>query len=346
MTLRWTATGLKPDTTYAFALIDKRLFFRTPREHDKPARVTLAFGSCANDRPGLPNPVWPVILDAAPTVLVLLGDTPYIDSTHLDDQRRRYKDFFANPDLSRLMNRTPTYATWDDHDFGGDGADGTIPGKTESRQAFLEYHGNPSAGVGTEGIFTSFRRGGVEVFLLDTRWFSGTEKSFADAEKPTLLGKVQWEWLQRELAASTAPFKLLVSGMVWNEAVRPDKRDHWMAYAHERAAVLRFVAEKKIPGVILIGGDIHRSRAFVHTKETTGVPYPLHEWITSPLGDDVIEAAEQPHPALKFDRGAKHAFLLVKADTAADPATITARFLDVTGEELYQVAVTATELTP
>jgi hypothetical protein len=36
----------------------------------------------------------------------------------------------------------------------------------------------------------------------------------------------------------------------------------------------------------------------------------------------------------------------VKADTAADPATITARFLDVTGEELYQVAVTAPELTP
>jgi len=346
MTLRWDVSGLEPDTAYAFALLDARCFFRTPREPERPARVTLAIGSCANDRPGLPNPVWKAILAAKPTALVLIGDTPYIDSTELDDQRRRYKEFLANPDLSALMKATPTYAMWDDHDFAGDGADGTTAGKANSRQAFLEYHGNPSAGNGKDGIYTRFRRGGVDVFLLDTRWFSGTEKSFADPEKPTLLGKVQWEWLQRELEGSTAPFKLLVTGMIWNDAVRPGKPDHWMAYPYERAALLRFVADKKIPGVILIGGDIHRSRAFVHPTKDTGVAYPIHEWITSPLGDSVMEESAVPSPALTFDRGEKHSFLLVKADTAVDPPKITARWMNSAGEELRQIELTPKDLAP
>jgi alkaline phosphatase D len=346
MTLRWDATGLQPDTTYAFALLDVRCFFKTPREPDRPARVTLAFGSCANDRPGLPNPVWKAILDAKPTALVLIGDTPYIDSVQLEDQRRRYKEFIANPDLTALMKVTPSYAIWDDHDFAGDGKDGTTPGKAACRQAFLEYHGNPTAGDGAEGIYTHFRRGGVDVFLLDTRWFSGTEKSFADPEKPTLLGRQQWEWLQRELAASTAPFKLLVSGMVWNDAVRPGKPDYWMAYPYERAAVLKLVADKKIPGVVLIGGDIHRSRAFVHKKEETGVAYPVHEWITSPLGDNVMEEAAVPHPALVFDRGEKNSFLLVKADTAVDPPALTARWMNAAGQELHKIELSAKDLAP
>ena len=346
MTVRWDVTGLDADTAYAFATLDKRTFFRTPREPDRPAKVTLAFGSCANDRPGLPNPVWKAILDAKPTALVLIGDTPYIDSTQLDDQRRRYKEFFANPDLSAIMKVTPTYAIWDDHDFATDGADGTTPGKEASRQAFLEYHGNPSAGTGLEGIYTRFRRGGVDVFLIDTRWFSGTEKSFADPEKPTLLGRTQWEWLQRELAGSDAPFKLLVTGMIWNDAVRPGKPDYWMAYPYERTALLKFIAEKKIPGVILIGGDIHRSRAFTHPTAETGVAYPIQEWITSPLGDNVMEEAAVPNPALTFDRGEKNSFLLVKADTAVDPPKITARWMNAAGQELHQIEISSKDLVP
>ena len=346
MTLRWDVTGLEPDTTYAFAILEQRAFFKTPREPERPARVTLAFGSCANERAGVENPVWKAILGEKPTALVLIGDTPYIDTTKLDEQRHRYKDFYSNPDLSALMKATPTYATWDDHDFAGDGKDGTVPGKADSRKAFLEYHGNPWAGNGMEGIYTRVRRGGVDVFLLDTRWFAGTEKSFADPGKTTLLGEAQWAWLQEELAASTAPFKLLVSGMVWNEAVRPGKPDYWMAYPHERAALFAYVAEKKIPGVILIGGDIHRSRAFVHKKEETGIGYPVHEWITSPLGDDVMEEAAVEHGSLVFDRGEKNSYLLVKADTAGEAPKITARWMNAAGAELFKAEILAKDLAP
>jgi alkaline phosphatase D len=337
--VHWTVPNLKPGSSYAVAMRGRRTFFRTPDEPDRPGRVSIAFGSCADDRPGLVNPVWASIQKDAPDALALIGDTPYIDSTDASIQIRRYREFIGSPELSALLQTTAFYATWDDHDFAFDGADGTAKGKEASRTAFLEYHANPSAGEGDQGIFTRFRSGPADVFLLDTRWFSGTEKSFADPEKPTLLGARQWEWLKRELSASTAPFKLLVSGMIWNEAVRPGKPDYWMAYPYERAALFAYLAEKKISGVVLIGGDIHRSRALVHPSSETGVPYPIHEWITSPLGTSVMDEANAPHPDLVFDRGEKHSYLIVTADSLKTPPTLTASFRSAGAGEMYHLSI-------
>ncbi|HEV8113294.1 MAG TPA: alkaline phosphatase D family protein [Planctomycetota bacterium] len=344
LSVRWDLTELEPDSSYAISVGGQRMFFKTTREPDKADRVRIAFGSCADDRPGLPNPVWPVIAKDEPDTLVLIGDTPYIDSTDLTMQRRRYVEFLANPDLTKLLQKSTFYATWDDHDFAKDGADGTTPDKANARRAFLEHHGNPSAGTGEQGIYTRFRRGPADVFLLDTRWFSGTATSFADATKPTLLGAAQWEWLQRELAASTAPFKLLVSGMMWNGAVRPAKPDTWDAYPYERAAVFHLVAEKGITGVVLVSGDLHRSRVFVHPPEETGIAYPVRELVTSPLGTNPTTGEAPPDPSVVFDRGEKHAYLLATVDSLVKPPLLTASFRTAAAGEIFKLEIAADEL--
>src|SRR5258708_2764044 len=176
--VRWDLPGLEPDTSYAVTVLGERSFFKTAPDPDRPTRVSLAFGSCADDRPGLPNPVWPAIKKCAPDALVLIGDTPYIDSTDLEMQRRRYVEFLANKDLNSLLENTAFYATWDDHDFAKDGADATTPRKQNARRAFVEHHVNPDAVANGQGIYTHFRPGPGEGVRLDTRWFSGTEKSF------------------------------------------------------------------------------------------------------------------------------------------------------------------------
>src|SRR5262249_11897035 len=79
--VRWELQGLAPDTSYAVTVSGDRTFFKTPPDPDKPSKVVLAIGANADDRPGLPNPVWPAIRKCAPDALVLLGDTPYIEST-------------------------------------------------------------------------------------------------------------------------------------------------------------------------------------------------------------------------------------------------------------------------
>ncbi len=214
MCVVWRVTGLQADTRYGYEVTyqdqpilgDERTFFVTPAAEDAPTLTRLALGSCAREDPGSAA-VWRRMSAMEPHAVVLLGDTPYIDSTALPLQRTRYGEFAAVPDFADLLRNRSLYATWDDHDFGANDTDGRLAGKANARRAFIEYHANPSYGESSQGIYTKFRRGGVEVFLLDTRYFAGTEPSPVAAGQPTLLGRQQWEWLRQELRASTAPFK-------------------------------------------------------------------------------------------------------------------------------------------
>ena len=180
----------------------------TPLAEDAPTLTRLAIGSCAREDLGS-SAVWRRMFALDPHAVVLLGDTPYIDSTVLEVQRTRYGEFATVPDFATLLRNRPLYTTWDDHDFGANDTNGRLDGKANSRRAFIEYHANPSYGDGQQGIYTKFRRGGVEVFLLDTRYFAGTEPSPVAAGQPTLLGGQQWEWLREELRASSAPFQIV-----------------------------------------------------------------------------------------------------------------------------------------
>lgn len=314
--------------------------FRTPKPLDEPAVSSIAFGSCADEGQGTAL-VWQRIGRLGAQAVVLLGDTPYIDSTDLAVQRRRYSEFAAVKAMAELLRSTPWYATWDDHDFGLNDVDGRLAGKAEARRAFVEYHANPSYGDGTHGVYTSFRRGPMEVFLLDTRYFAATEPSPFALHKPSLLGRTQWDWLRQALSASNAPFKVLASGMVWNGALRPNKVDSWASYPHEREALFRFIGENRITGVVLVGGDIHRSRVIRHeVAELAG--YDLTEIITSPMHDSIIAAANAPHPGLVVDMGEPYSFLLLTADSGE--AKLSAKFLNASGTELYALTLSAAEL--
>lgn len=309
-----------------------------------PATATLAFGSCASDAKFPVQPIWELMRQARPDAVVLLGDTPYIDSTDLDVQRARYRAFFTREDVATLRRAVPFYCTWDDHDFGTNDCDGRIEGKENSRRAFVEAHPERECGVDGEGVFVRFRQGPVEVFLLDTRWFMRTEPSPC-GDGLTLLGRKQWDWLLAGLRASTAPFKILACGMVWNDAVRPFKTDHWGAFPAERAALFAFLGQARIGGVVLVGGDIHRSRLIRHaTRETVG--YELTELITSPLAQSVIALADAPHPGLVWDAGVEQTCLVIEATRTV----LTARFLQAVDAtrpaEMFVTRVFAEHLVP
>lgn len=344
----WTISELQPATRYAYriehldTLVLERddLLFTTAPGEDVSATVEIAFGSCARENQPTRR-TWERLAAADPDAVVLLGDTPYIDSTDLGVQRARYRAFASVEPLRSVLCHTPWYGVWDDHDFGRNDTDGNLPGKDNSRRAFVEYHANPSYGDREHGIYTTFRYGPVQVFLLDTRYFAGTEPSPVSPGRKTLLGAAQWEWLQRELIRSTAPFKILACGMIWNPATRPLKRDHWGAYRYERTALFRFIGENTITGVTLIGGDVHRSRVIRHaTADVAG--YDIIELITSPMHARVIELANAPHPGLIKDMGEPSSFLMLRADTTQEDAhELTATFISAKKGVLYEYLVTS-----
>ena len=76
----------------------------------------------------------------------------------------------------------PFWNTWDD--LGKNDSDGRVTGKENIRQAFMEYSALANYGEQGEGIYTKFRRGPVEVWMIDGRWFSQTNPSLTQTDQP------------------------------------------------------------------------------------------------------------------------------------------------------------------
>ena len=347
----WKLNGLSDKTSYSYFFTDLKgnkldsidyKLVTDPKPEVKNA-VSMALVSCVDDEHSSNFSFWEDVEQKDPDLLILLGDTPYIDSTGLQYQFQRYREFNEVPQYDRLLKKVPFYGTWDDHDFGLNDTDGNLEGKENARLAFQTYRPNPTFGDGNEGIYTRFRKGPVEFFLLDTRWFAGTESSPANSDSLTLLGKKQWDWLIEGLKASTADFKVLACGMIWNGATRPNKPDHWGAYQYERDSLFSFIGKNKIEGVVLVGGDIHRSRLIRHdVQELSG--YGIYEIISSPMHTGVIESANAPHPGLIFDMGLGGAYVMMDVDNTEDPAILKARFLTSDGKQHHQFEITAAQL--
>lgn len=306
-----------------------------------PAHAKVVFASCANDKT---HPELASFRSAAawkPDAAAFLGDTPYIDSTDPAKLALRHKEFRDHPAVAALRAQCGIYSVWDDHDFGANDTDGNLQGKRASRDAFVAAHPEQSCGTDGEGVWTTFRRGDVEVWLLDGRWNANTG---VDASgRPILLGEAQWRWLEDGLQASTATFKVLGCGMIWNDATRPGKQDYWGRWPHERERLFRFLGARRIGGVVLVSGDIHRTRMVRHaTREVVG--YELTELVTSPAAQSPIAAADAPDAGLVFDKAPGQTWLSVETKSAGTDTLLVADFRDERGVSYFQTRLWASHL--
>lgn len=346
-------TGLQADRDYSYRIDEIQgnarvpilgpedgLRFRTPLPAGARGVVTAGFVSCAN---ATSEPIWQRMEVLGVDYLVLGGDTPYIDTDDLAQIRSKHRAFLSTPFLSSLIRRTPTVGTWDDHDFGlnnGNGA--TVTYKNLTRQAFVEYRAHHRFGEGEAGIYHQLDTGPMEIFLLDPRWYSQTVDSPVDPTKKTCFGPAQWQWIRDSLLASRAPFKVLLMGQIWQDK-KNGETDDMFTYWYERDALLEFIREKRISGVVLVGGDIHVSRHLIHPQR---VGYDLHDFITSPAHTSVIPSLDVAHPDLEWSSRAPRQFLTLTADTRVTPALLTARFLLADGTVQREVAISHDALVP
>lgn len=348
---KFSLDELKPATQYRYQIedengrvvipADKVHSFTTANLARKDNRVSVSFVSCVDIEP---NAIWNEMKMLNVDAVFLMGDTPYIDSSDLNVVRTRHREFLQIPDLAELGAYTPIIGTWDDHDFGRNNGNGRnmMAGKANTRRGFVEYRAHARFGDGTEGVYHKVDLGMLEVFLLDPRTFSQTEPSPVDKTQPTCFGADQWNWLLKSLRESKAPYKVLAMGAIWEDK-KNKETDDLFTYWYERDALLDFIKTEQIPGVVLLGGDIHVARHLVHPRR---VGYDLHDFIISPGHTRVITSLDVYHPSLEWSLVEGWQFLTLTADGTLDSPRLTAEFRQPNGVINRKVEIPLSEMVP
>jgi hypothetical protein len=324
-------TDLQPDTTYAYRVstdagdAEEGTLHTAPA--DGPTTMRLAFGSCARDDA---QPIFGPIAAQQPDAFLFIGDNHYGNTDDLSDLRQFYRFALERPERAALARSTPTLAVWDDHDYVGNNTDGTAPGRDRALRAFSEYWANPSYGTTTTpGIFSTWRWGDIELFLLDDRYHRGLQDS--------VLGDAQTAWLQAALLASDATFKLLVSGSQWTHE---GSEDSWAAFPEAQQELLAWIVEEGVEGVVFLSGDVHRSEL----RLVPGAPggYGIPELVSSPLANSNSACTSSNDLLGCFDTG--DYFVVLDLDTTLADPTLTATVRGVTGNLVQSWTILRSEL--
>lgn len=228
-------------------------------------------------RHNFPDTGFDKVKDLEPEVLLMMGDNHYVHSTNRQTrqdanitQRSKRRSFH------KVIRDTPTYATWDDHDYGRNNAHSDIPvnsgnpnsavNRRATRTAFIDNWANPSYGQNDQGIYYDFSWGGAKFFMLDSRYFSVPARTGKESTEGKYLGGQQLNWLKDQLKAAEQAgytFKIITAGRPFYakktdgtySSGRPEVRELW-----------EFIRSNNIRGVIFQGGDVHTNIFANHTR--------------------------------------------------------------------------------
>lgn len=276
-----TLTGLLPDTAYRYTVgIDGKSdpalhgAFRTQPAPGTSNKFRMVLTSCMKfDQP---QGSWKHVLAEKPQLHLTVGDTHYADTTNPTTQWEHHLRYRRMPEFAEVLRNLPTYSMWDDHDYGPNDSDRTAKGKENSLAGWNQFWGNPAAGTATTpGAFYKFSWGEVDFFMVDGRYHRSPDKA-PDDDKKRMLGDAQFAWLIAGLKSSKAKFKVIASGSTLNHS----KADGWRIYTFARHRFFDAIKEHRIPGVVYMSGDIHRSLVWEH-HESKRVGYPVVEVISS-----------------------------------------------------------------
>jgi alkaline phosphatase D len=273
--------GLSPNTCYHYEITVNGKSdpawagsFKTAPAEGKPASFRLALTSCM--KIGQPQASWYLLLAQQPDIHLTVGDTHYADTTDPTVQWKHHVTYRRQKEFATVLRNVPTYAIWDDHDYGPNNSDGTAKGKERSLAGWKQAWANPALGTpDTPGAFFKFSHGDVDFFMVDSRYHRSPDKAPDDNEK-RMLGDAQFAWLLDGLRNSKARFKVIVSGSTLNHS----KVDGWRIYTFSRHRLFDALKKHQISGVMYMSGDIHNSLVWEH-HESDRVGYPLVEVISS-----------------------------------------------------------------
>ena len=225
----------------------------------------LGIGSCVDQ--DYPTPAWASLEKESINSFFFLGDNIYGDvpSGRLDNVILSYEKL--NDQMPSWLKNTEKLVIWDDHDYGLNDAGANYIYKAESQQIYNDAwnidQNDPRRS--REGIYFSELKdiAGKKILIvgLDTRYFRSNLIKIGNSYRPhknsntTILGPIQWQWLEKELSREHDILILASSIQVLATEHRFEK---WSNIPHERDRLLALL-NKLSSKVLIISGDRHRS---------------------------------------------------------------------------------------
>ena len=346
--------GLEPATTYHYRFLSAgaplkapatQTFTTFPAKNGK-ARFSITFGGGAGFAPEHER-MWDTLRSHTPAAMFLLGDNVYIDWPEIPEtQRYCYYRRQSRPEFRALVATTPTFAVYDDHDFGKDdsfgGPDPDVPAwKRPVLKIFQENWANPGYGGGAEnpGCWFNTSIGDVDFFFMDCRYYRDDKRVVKPGK--TMLGEYQKAELKKALLASTATFKVLCSTVPMGYKTKDKKPtcDTWDGYDEERQEIFSFLDENQIEGVFILAADRHRHDARVIERESG---YPLYEFMSSRLTNQLTHG--RAGQGLLFHYNEKCGFGKVTFDLSLQDPTATYEVVTIDNETVHSFTLKRSQL--
>jgi alkaline phosphatase D len=321
-----------------------RVLPNTSLKKDAPSnKFTIGFGGGSGYVPENER-MWDTIGAIEPRALLLLGDNVYIDDPETPEmQRFHYYRRQSQPEWGKLAKTVPIYSIWDDHDFttndGWGGPDIEKPSwKRDVWEIYKENWDNPYYGGGKEnpGCWFDFSIGDVHFIMIDGRYYRESPKD----ESPSMLGPVQMKWLKKTLTEKPATFTVICTNVPMAPKVKPGSKDTWDGYPEERTEIYQYIADQKIPGVVILSADRHRSDAYKVDTEINGM-YPLFEFSSSRLTNQHVHKLID-HSLFGYNE--KQSFGKIDFDLTTEDPTVKYTIINIDGKKIHDLTVKLSQL--
>jgi alkaline phosphatase D len=260
-------------------------------------KTVIAFGSCAHQND--PQPILTDVAALKPDAFIYLGDNIYSDTYSMDTLRKNYQVLAAKPEFQALQAATKIYAVWDDHDFGWNDSGRHYPFKNESKEIFLDFFGDQGDSTirQHEGIYHTvwMEKDGkkIQIIFPDLRTFRDKllpyngnrigQKGYEyeldyspyTTSDSTMLGEVQWKWLEEQLL-QPADVRIIASSTQFS--ITHNGYEAWANFPHEQQRFIELLKKTKANGVFFVSGDVHYAEL---SKLDVPGGYPLYDATSS-----------------------------------------------------------------
>jgi phosphodiesterase/alkaline phosphatase D-like protein len=334
--VRVSIPGLTADTLYFYRLeIDGSVDAsftgecRTLPPSGEPANFTIAAGTCIDDASN--SVVFDSIVDRHPLLFLLGGDKHYANIAENDVSLHlaAHEVQLAMPRQKEWHRLCPVYYTWDDHDFCGNGSDGTFAGRFAANLAYRQIvpHFDLPASNGI-GIWNTFDVGLVRIINTDTR-SRRTPNNAVDGRGKSMLGFEQRDWFFEVLQDAV---DVGIRAIVWNNSMQwsieepggVDPSDTWRVFAYERALIGRYMKKIGCPPVVIVSGDAHELATRLR-YEMGGFPFAIFQNAAMSAGENSRGGYWDYGPR----GGSRHFGMLEFTDNGDDVLTVNYQAIEV-----------------